>query len=221
MYRKTIPMDDNQSSPPGKTLGMVKAHIPRRIGVLLFDQFEPLDVFGPVELLGSLPDLYAVSFHAATPGIIEGSLGVQLLAEHPMDKEVDILLVPGGQSTRALVHDEEFIQRLRIWGQNVPLVASVCTGSALLAQAGLLDGYRATSNKRAFDWASSYGHDVEWVRQARWIADRNRWSSSGVAAGMDMAAALITELDGPAIAAEVCHRIELEVRQDPAHDPFA
>jgi len=97
----------------------------------------------------------------------------------------------------------------------------VCTGSALLAAAGLLDGYRATSNKRAFGWVGEQGPRVEWVAQARWVQDRDRWTSSGVAAGLDMALALIARLHGQQLAQDVADRIELERHQDAAWDPFA
>ena len=100
-------------------------------------------------------------------------------------------------------------------------MSSVCTGSAVLAAAGLLDGYRATSNKRAFTWATSQGPQVEWVPQARWVEDRNRWTSSGVAAGMDMAVALIATLCGKGAAKDAAAQIELEVHTDPDWDPFA
>jgi len=97
----------------------------------------------------------------------------------------------------------------------------VCTGSALLAAAGLLEGYRATSNKRAFTWASSHGRDVRWEPRARWVHDRDRWTSSGVAAGMDMTAALIAHLEGKETAERVLREVELEVQTDPDRDPFA
>lgn len=74
------------------------------------------------------------------------------------------------------------------------LVTSVCTGSAVLAAAGLLDGYRATTNNRAYQWATSHGSSAEWMARARWVEDRNRWTSSGTAAGMDMTANLVAYL---------------------------
>ena len=91
----------------------------------------------------------------------------------------------------------------------------------MLAAAGLLEGYRATSNKRAFAWASSNGEDVEWVPAARWVADRDRWTSAGVSAGMDMACALIAELFGEDAAREAAESAEYEPHTDPAWDPFA
>ena len=97
------------------------------------------------------------------------------------------MLVPGGQGTRPLVRDRDFLSWLGAWAAPASLVTSVCTGSAVLAAAGLLDGYRATSNKAAFGWAREQGKNVDWVAQARWVEDRDRWTSSGIAAGMDMA----------------------------------
>lgn len=93
-------------------------------------------------------------------------------------------------------------------------------GSAVLAAAGLLEGYRATSNKLAFGWASGFGNDVRWEPCARWVHDRDRWTASGVAAGMDMATALITELFGAAVADSATLRAEYEATRT-APDPFA
>jgi transcriptional regulator GlxA family with amidase domain len=97
----------------------------------------------------------------------------------------------------------------------------VCTGSAVLAAAGLLDGYRATSNKAAFAWVREQSGTVDWIAAARWVQDRDRWTSSGVAAGMDMAAALLADLFGTDVARGATTRAELEVREDPSWDPFA
>jgi transcriptional regulator GlxA family with amidase domain len=91
----------------------------------------------------------------------------------------------------------------------------------VLASAGLLDGYRATSNKRAFAWARKQGSAVEWVSQARWVQDRDRWTSSGVAAGMDMALGLIAHLHGEELASGLADRVELEWHRDSSWDPFA
>lgn len=81
--------------------------------------------------------------------------------------------------------------------------------------------YRATSNKNAFHWVDTRGSQVTWVPQARWVEDRNRWTSSGVAAGMDMTAALIGRLQGGEAAQRVTLYAGLEVHTDPSWDPFA
>ena len=195
----------------------------RQVGVLLFDGFELLDVFGPVELWSRLSDRYEVTFCAVEPGPVRSSQGAVVMATEDMDASAghDIVLIPGGMGTRSLVDDRSFLTRLRGWTAPASIISAVCTGSALLAAAGLLEGYRATSNKRAFTWASSHGRDVRWEPRARWVHDRDRWTSSGVAAGMDMTAALIAHLEGKETAERGLREVELEVQTDPDRDPFA
>jgi transcriptional regulator GlxA family with amidase domain len=196
---------------------------PRTITTVLFDGFEPLDVFGPLELFGSLPDQFRLVLAGPRGGPVRSAHGWAVVTDVSYETlpSPDIVLVPGGRGTRPLTTDAGFLGWLARWAAGADLVTSVCTGSALLAAAGLLDGYRATSNKRAFAWAREQGPRVEWVAQARWVADRDRWTSSGVAAGMDMALALIARLHGQQLAADVADRVELEWHQDPAWDPFA
>jgi transcriptional regulator GlxA family with amidase domain len=195
----------------------------RRVSVVLFEGFELLDVFGPVELFSMVPDRLAIEFIGPEAGPVASSQGVQVTATIGFDAAAtpDIALIPGGQGTRRLVSDEAFLSWLRAWATPASLVTSVCTGSAVLAAAGLLDGYRATSNKAAFAWVREQGKKVDWIAQARWVEDRDRWTSSGVAAGMDMAAALLADLFGKDVAHRVTTRAELEVREDASWDPFA
>lgn len=190
---------------------------------MLFAGFELLDVFGPVELLSRFPQDISVVMVGPRAGAVRSSQGTEVIATVGYDDAPapDIVMVPGGLGTRALAADKTFLEWLRRWASDADLVTSVCTGSALLAAAGLLDGYRATSNKRAFAWASGHGSDVEWVASARWVHDRDRWTSSGVAAGMDMTAALIGELFGPVQAQRAAEEIELELHTDATWDPFA
>ncbi len=196
---------------------------PRRVGIVLFDGFELLDVFGPVEVFSRLPEAFAVELVGPQIGPVRSSQGTVVVADRGrVDTPTpDIVLVPGGQGTRTLAEDVIFLDWLSGWAKSAALITSVCTGSALLAAAGLLEGYRATSNKAAFAWAASHGRDVTWVAQARWVTDRNRWTSSGVAAGMDMAVALVAALQGDPAADDVAAGIELDVHADPDWDPFA
>ena len=194
-----------------------------RIGIVLFDGFELLDVFGPVEIFGQLPDRFRIDLIGQAAGPVTSAQGPRVVADHAYDDAppCDIVLVPGGIGTRRLVADEAFLRWLGDWASGAGYVTSVCTGSGVLAAAGLLDGFRATSNKRAFGWASTQGHDVEWVPQARWVEDRTRWTSSGVSAGMDMALALVERLHGEAAALEAADAVEYDWHRDPSWDPFA
>lgn len=196
---------------------------PRTVSIVLFDGFELLDVFGPLELLSRLPDAIQVQLVGPRVGAVASSQGTQVLADEEYEGAAapDIVMVPGGRGTRALVRDRDWLEWLSGWAGAARLVTSVCTGSAVLAAAGLLEGYRATSNKLAFEWARGHGSHVEWVASARWVHDRDRWTSSGVAAGMDMAGALIADLFGADAAARAAREIEVELQQDPTRDPFA
>jgi transcriptional regulator GlxA family with amidase domain len=195
----------------------------RRISIVLFDGFELLDVFGPVELFGMVPDRLAVEYIGPEAGPVTSSQGAQVTATtgYGTAATPDIMLIPGGLGARRLVEDTAFLSWLRAWAAPASLVTSVCTGSAVLAAAGLLDGYQATSNKAAFTWVREQGERVDWIAQARWVVDRDRWTSSGVAAGMDMAAALLADLFGKDVAQNVATRVELEVHEDASWDPFA
>ncbi len=191
------------------------------IRCLLFDDFETLDLFGPVEIFGRMPE-YRMSYISAEGGRVTSAQGVQLETE-PLTSGAagDILLVPGGQGTRKVSLDSGFTAALRTLAEESLWCLTVCTGSALLAKTGLLDGRRATSNKRAFEWAASMGPAVNWVRSARWTADGKYYTSSGVSAGIDMALGFIADRLGHSRAAEIAAHIEYIWNSDRACDPFA
>ena len=105
--------------------------------------------------------------------------------------------------------------------QQAELVTSVCTGSALLAKAGVLDGVRATTNKLAFAWAASQSAKVQWQQQARWVEDRKFFTSSGVSAGIDMSLAVIAKLVSHQAAEQAASFAEYDWHRDADWDPFA
>lgn len=196
---------------------------PRQVSAVLFEGFELLDVFGPLEMFGVLSDRFVLSLVGSSTGPVRSAQGPLAMAQHSYQEapRTEIVLVPGGIGTRGLVRDEGFLGWLASWASDAEIITSVCTGSGVLAAAGLLDGYRATSNKRAFAWVRDQGPRVHWVPEARWVEDRNRWTSSGVAAGMDMALALVARLHGEDLASSVADRVEYEWHEDPCWDPFA
>ena len=190
------------------------------VGILLFDGFELLDVYGPAELWAKAFDLRLVAEKA---GPVTSAQGPQSLAADSFaDRHsYDILLVPGGIGTRREVGNEVTLDWLRRQSEAAKYVTSVCTGAALLAKAGLLDGRAATSNKIAFQWVVSQGPNVNWKTQARWCEDGKFWTSSGVSAGMDMAVALLAKAVGVEAAQEAAIYAEYDPHKDPDWDPFA
>lgn len=193
------------------------------LGMLIFDGFQLLDVFGPLEMFGDMRDQVRIVMLAERQGPIASSAGPQVMVDATIASapKLDILMIPGGGGTRREVNNTALIDVLRSVAEATPHVASICTGAALLARTGLLDGVRATTNKRAFKWATSQGQNVRWVRQARWIEDGKYFTSSGISAGTDMALALIAKLYGPERAQEVANGAEYRWNRDSLDDPFA
>lgn len=146
---------------------------PLKVAAVVFPGFELLDLYGPLELLGMLRERVSISVVAESAEAVASSQGPKAVIDSMMAEvsALDILLVPGGWGTRREVQNERLLGLLRGLAGKAQFVASVCTGSALLARAGLLDGRKATSNKKAFEWAVSQGPNVTWVREARWIED--------------------------------------------------
>ncbi len=172
---------------------------------------------------GKFPDRFHLTQVGPIDGPVASKQGPRLHADHAYADapEADVLLVPGGMGTRRLVHDDEFLRWLALASRPAGYVLSVCTGSALLAKARLLDGYAATSNKCNFAWVREQSAAVKWIAKARWVHDRDRWTSSGVAAGMDMTVAFIEHLHGRALAERLVNGIEYEWHDDSSWDPFA
>lgn len=190
------------------------------VNVVLYDNFTALDVFGPVEVLGSVEG-YKIHYYSLRGGIIRNEQAIRIDTEPMEGIEPDgILLIPGGFGSRMAVSDEEFISALMKTAVSSRYVLCVCTGSALLASTGLLDGKRATSNKLAFDWAKSFGPQVKWVREARWIAEDNIYTSAGVSSGIDMALGFVRDTLGDEKARTICKRMEYHWNEDSDHDVF-
>ncbi|EBQ6150921.1 DJ-1/PfpI family protein [Salmonella enterica subsp. enterica serovar Enteritidis] len=188
--------------------------------IVLFDDFETLDVFGPAEIFGRSPH-YTLNYCSLSGGVITSSQGAQIITTVFEPEKTALMLVPGGQGTRRLVSDEGMLAALRTAAQHAQWCLSVCTGSALLAAAGVLDGRQATSNKRAWQWVTSLSAQVNWVKKARWCADGRFYTSSGVSAGTDMALAFIADRHGEATAEEIAQHIEYRWHNDAGDDPFA
>jgi putative intracellular protease/amidase len=195
----------------------------KTVGTLLFSGFELLDVFGPLEMFGALPDDFSLQMVAETAGPVESRQGPKAIADIALSdaKPYDILLVPGGRGTRREVDNAALIDALKRHAEASGIVATVCTGAALLARTGLLDGYKATSNKANFGWVRQQGPDVVWQPRARWVVDGKFHTSSGVSAGMDMALALIASVLGPETARGVANYAEYRWSDDANDDPFA
>ncbi len=201
------------------------SQVPRKkiVGALLFPDFELLDIFGPLEMFGMLSDQFEIVTLAETTQPVASAQGPRSVVDRTFADaaDVDILLLPGGHGTRREAENPVLLEYLRTLYPQLDYLASICTGSGVLAAAGLLDGRRATSNKQSFAWASSCGSAVTWVAQARWVTDGNIYTAGGVAAGIDMSLALIARILSEDTAVEVARYAECDWHRDAGWDPFA
>ena len=193
------------------------------IGVTLFPEFEILDVFGPIEMLGMYPETFQLHLVAETRGHVASAQGPICLADKEFGDgtDYDAILVPGGQGTRREIDNRSMVEWLKRQATQAKFITSVCTGAALLAKAGILDGRKATTNKMNFAWVASQGPEVHWEYDARWVEDGDIFTSSGVSAGMDMALAFISRILGSRAADDAALWAEYSRHRDPAIDPFA
>jgi transcriptional regulator GlxA family with amidase domain len=195
----------------------------RTVGVVLFPGFELLDVFGPLEAFGNLSGMFRVVLVAERAGPVASAQGPRTVADHGFADcpHLDVVLVPGGIGTRDEAENPKLLGWLGHRAAEAEVVTSVCTGAALLARAGVLDGRRATTNKAFFQWVADQGPKVEWVRAARWVEDGKFATSSGVSAGIDMTLAVIARLVGREVSENVARAMEYEWHTDATWDPFA
>jgi putative intracellular protease/amidase len=210
------------------------------------DMFGPMDVFqglamaflnvtGPMHLsiisVNSTPSttnppMAGIDFGMALPPSVTTGEYLAAAANNftSMDKSkipgpLDVLLVPGGGGTRKDVsHEIDFVRTVY---PSLKHLISVCTGSTILARAGVFDGRKATTNKKAWAWATSFGNNVTYVPHARWVQDGNVWSSSGVSAGIDVSYAFLASVYGENVSQWVADVSEYTRWTNASYDPFA
>jgi putative intracellular protease/amidase len=181
-----------------------------KIAILLYDKLTALDAIGPYEVLSRLPGA-EVSFVGKQRGAVRtdtGALGLSVDRTLDEVKETDIVLVPGGAGTRPLLADEQVLGWLRSVDTASKWTTSVCTGSLILAAAGLLEGRRATSHWIWREDLSAFGADPV---EERVVVDGKYVTAAGVASGIDMALELARLEAGD----EVAQAIQLGIEYDP------
>ena len=193
-----------------------------RLGAVFYNDFELLDAYGPLEMFGALGDEIEIVTIAEQAGPVSSSAGPKTIADYGFNDapELDLILLPGGIGTIPELGNEAMLTFLKTRAAKSQITMSVCTGSALLAKAGLLDGLAATTNKMFFELARSQSDQVDWQEAARWVDAGRYVTSSGVSAGTDMALAVIQRLFGPEAAQNVVNYTEYQWHQDAAKVPF-
>jgi len=200
--------------------------------VVVFDDFQLLDLAGPVEVLRSATRLGVdppYDTRVATPngqpvrsesGVSVGA-DVSLAALASEDEQIDTLVVVGGHGTRRVRDDQPFLHDLAAVANRARRVASVCTGAWLLAAAGLLDGYAATSHWSSCDALAEHHPDVEVHPDRIYVHDRDRWTSAGVTAGIDLFLAIVEHDHGAGRAHDVAGWLVVFARRPGGQSQFS
>ncbi len=200
------------------------------LGAVIYPGFEMLDLFGPLEMFSMVGlDKLRIHMVAENKGPVIAAVGLdmehgpRIVADYDFEDAppLDIVLLPGGFGTLPELENPRLLGFLAERAKAASITASVCSGSALLAKAGVLDGHRATSNKQLFALAVAQSDRVEWVEQARWVDDGPVVTSSGVSAGTDMSLAIIQRLFGEETARYIATFAEYTWHEDADSDPFA
>ena len=186
----------------------------RRIGMLIFPRLTQLDMTGPYEVLARLPDTQ-VDLVAKTMDPVTTDRGMQIVptVTYETCPPLDIVIVPGGPGQQDLMEDEAALSFLRKQAAGAKYVTSVCTGSLVLAAAGLLKGKRATCHWAAIEHLALLGAIPT---KERVVVDGDVVTGAGVASGIDFALTLASILEGEAVAREI--QLQIEYDPDPPFD---
>ncbi|KAF4433767.1 DJ-1 family [Fusarium acutatum] len=227
---------------------------PKNWGVALYRSFDSIDVFGPLNPLWYLafslqlnlaliaPSLSPVWVEPVDPALNKqnSSFWFSINPTHTYadpPKDIEVLLVPGGPGSR-MSDVDEVINFVKKTYPGLKYLITTCTGAGIAARAGVLDGKRATTNKKAWKTVTAMGPDVKWVSPARWTVDGNIWTSSGVSkpqilgfsahnghkqvtSGLDLIFAFIEEVYGTTYAKDLQGIIEFNRVKDACEDSFA
>ncbi|MCV2396443.1 DJ-1/PfpI family protein [Actinotalea sp. M2MS4P-6] len=189
---------------------------PLRIGIVVFDDAEELDVVGPYEVLTAWaavsemrPEVVLFSRDGAG---VRMAKGLRVLPDCGLGEvgPLHVLVHPGGQGTRPLTLDHDHLAWLRDMRSTTPLMTSVCTGALVLAAAGLLAGRPATTHWAAFDELVAIDPSVLVDADARFVDDGDVVTSAGVSAGIDMSLHLVSRFESVAMARQVKRAIQYE-----------
>jgi transcriptional regulator GlxA family with amidase domain len=190
------------------------------VGILGFPDVEVLDFCGPFEVFSATrldeerryeeSSPFEVSLISDVHKVVTATGGLRVLPDFLLDDcpPLDVLVVPGGMGTRKEIHNTHLIAWIRDCGKKVEILTSVCTGSMLLAQAGLLNGRRATTHWRVLDWLKGSFPSVTVEERLHVVEDGDIITSAGISAGIDMALMVVSRYFGEPIARATARQME-------------
>lgn len=190
------------------------------VGILLFNEVEVLDFAGPFEVfsIASYSNCqqkpFTVKTVAQTTDLISARNGLKVQPDFDFNNSpsFDILIIPGGYGAEEIeIHNEILKNWIKIRAEECDIIASVCTGSFLLAETGLLDGKRATTHWLDIDRLESEYTKIKVQRGVKYVDESNIITSGGISAGIDMSFYLLNRLVGKEIAIATAKRMEYDI----------
>lgn len=193
------------------------------VGIVLFDDVDVLDYSGPFEVLSlttneakEIPELltkcipverkpFNVWMISKDGGVVTSNNGLKIIPDfsfESLNQRLDILIVPGGpfKAIEACLQDREFIDWIGSFNESGGIIASICSGAILLAEAGVLINKKATTHPFAYDYMEKSYSDIDVLRDVRFVDNGNVLTSGGVSAGIDMSLYLVGKLMGEEVA---------------------
>jgi len=211
----------------------VSAGPPRQVVMVVFPKLQSLDVVGPLEVLsaGGLAETargrgrgYALEVVGAELGLVRASSGLAIGVDRTFDDPpdaIDTLIVAGGIGSRTASRDARILDYLRVVAPRARRVCSVCTGTEVLAAAGLLEGRRVTTHWAFAEKLTALYPSLQVDADSIYVRDGKFWTSAGVTAGMDLALALIEDDLGRELALEVARRLVLFLMRPGGQSQFS
>ena len=198
----------------------------KRVGIVVFPDVEVLDFCGPFEVFSVTrlkeqarreePSPFEVLLVAEQAGTIVTTGGMKVTPDHTLETcpPLDILVVPGGWGTRAEIKNPRLLAWIKDRAKQVETLTSVCTGSMLLGQAGLLDGRHATTHWRSLQWMRESFPSVTVEEKLHVVEDGNVLTSAGISAGIDMALRVVARYFGETVARNTARNMEYRYPDD-------
>jgi len=198
----------------------------KRVGIVVFPDVEVLDFCGPFEVFSVTrldearrreePSPFEVWLVAERPGPLVTTGGMKVIPDHTLDTcpPLEVLVVPGGWGTRAEIKNARLLAWIAERARQVETLTSVCTGSMLLGQAGLLDGRRATTHWRSLPWMRESFPAVTVEEKLHVVEDGHVLTSAGISAGIDMALRVVARYHGEDVARTTARTMEYRYPDD-------
>jgi transcriptional regulator GlxA family with amidase domain len=195
-------------------------NLPLKVGILIFDKVEVLDVAGPFEVFSVTrihekrrldeQSPFKVILISEQANQVIGVGGMRFTPNVPIHDcpDLDVLMIPGGWGTRSEVKNDDLLRWIAHRASTARLTASICTGSSLLGKAGLLDGIEATTHWRAFDFLRESAPLAILRRDVRFTLKEPIFTSAGVSAGIDLALRIVSYFFGSKIGRATASHME-------------